>query len=125
MSSERSLIRLVVIPAALFLAFSGAAFGLAKAHLAQPGVPKAAAGSPKLGDPYRGETVFQQTCATCHGDGGKGGGGGPQLAGNTISLAAAKAQIESPRGVMPAGLVSGGQEQDVLAYLATIFAKPR
>ena len=124
MSSRHRLIRLVLVPALLFLAFAGTAFGLAKAHPATPGVSKAVSGAVGGGDAYRGETVFQQTCATCHGAGGKGGGGGPQLAGDAISLAAAKAQIESPRGVMPAGLVSGRQEQDVLAYLATIFAKP-
>jgi mono/diheme cytochrome c family protein len=105
---------------------SGLAFGLAKAHLAKPGLPKAAAGSHvALGDPYRGETVFTQTCAGCHGAGGKGGGIGPRLAGSPISLAVAKAQIDNGGGAMPAGLVKGRAERDVLAYLATIVAQPR
>jgi len=121
MSSRRSLIRLVVVPLLLFAGVTGLTVGLAKAHLAQPSAPKAAPGGVKLGDPYRGETIFQKTCAVCHGDAGKGGGGGPQLAGTGISVAAAKAQIESPRGVMPAGLVSGQQEADVLAYLQGIL----
>jgi len=30
--------------------------------------------------------------------------------------------IEGGRGIMPAGLVSGQDEQDVLAYLQTLFA---
>jgi mono/diheme cytochrome c family protein len=113
--------RLVVVPLILFAAVTTLTVGLAKAHLAQPGAPKAAPGGVKLGDPYRGETIFQSTCATCHGAGGKGGGGGAQLAGTGITVAAAKAQIESPRGVMPPGLVRGQQEADVLAYLAGIL----
>jgi mono/diheme cytochrome c family protein len=122
-SSRPRLIRLVVVPALLFLAFAGTAFGLAKAHLASPGAP-AAAGTVAVGDPYNGETVFQQSCAACHGAGGKGGGVGPRLAGAQISLAAAQAQIDNGGGVMPAGIVTGAKEHDVLAYLATILAKP-
>ena len=112
--------RLVVVPLLLFAAFAGTAFALAKLHLAKPGLPKS--GTVELGDPYRGETVFQQNCAACHGKNAEGGVG-PRLRGDTISLAAAKAQIENPRGTMPPKLVSGPQERDVLAYLATIFAK--
>jgi mono/diheme cytochrome c family protein len=111
----------VVVPLLLFAAFAGTAFALAKLHLAKPGVPKAS-GAVQLGDPYRGETVFQKNCAACHGAHAEGGIG-PKLAGDTISIAAAKAQIENPRGTMPPNLVSGQDEKDVLAYLATIFAK--
>jgi mono/diheme cytochrome c family protein len=75
-----------------------------------------------LGDPYRGQVVFSQTCSVCHGTDGKGGGGGPRLVGDRISLAAAKAQIDSPRGTMPPNLVSGQRERDVLAFLSTIVA---
>ena len=122
MSSLPRRIRLLVVPAVLFLLFAGTAFGLAKAHVASPGTPSAA-GSVAVGDPYNGETVFQGSCASCHGAGGKGGGVGPRLKGAAISLGAAKAQIDNGGGVMPAGLVSGAKERDVLAYLATIFAK--
>lgn len=115
--------RLIVVPLVVLLSVSGAAFALAKLHLAKPGVPKVAAGTPvQLGDAYRGETIFQQTCAGCHGAGGSGGGIGPKLRGNPISVEAAKAQIDRGSGVMPGGLVSGQQEADVLAYLATILA---
>ena len=119
---SRRLIRLVVVPACLFLAFAGGAFALAKLHLAKPGTPKAS-GAVKLGDPYRGETVFTQRCAGCHGGGGKGGSG-PTLAGTQISIAAVKAQIDNGGSVMPAGLVTGRNEQDVLAYLNTILTRP-
>ena len=115
--------RLVVAPLILFAAFAGTAFALAELHLAKPGVPRAT-GTVALGDPYRGETAFSQHCASCHGQGGSGGGIGPRLAGASISLAQAKAQIDDGGGTMPAGLVSGQQEKDVLAYLAGILATP-
>jgi mono/diheme cytochrome c family protein len=117
--SSSRLIRLVVVPACLFLAFAGGAFALAKLHLAKPGTPKAS-GAVKLGDAHRGETVFTARCAGCHGDGGTGGSG-PRLAGSAISIADAKAQIDNGGGVMPANLVRGRNEEDVLAYLETIL----
>jgi cytochrome c551 len=109
-----------VLPLTLFVVFSSATFALAKLHPAQPSAA-AGSGSVVLGDPYRGELAFEENCASCHGTGGEGGGVGPKLEGNPISLAKAKETIDSGRGVMPAGLVSGKQEQDVLAYLATIL----
>jgi mono/diheme cytochrome c family protein len=117
-------VRLLVIPAILFVSLSGAAFALAKLHLAKPGVPKGT-GSVVLGDVYRGQVVFSQNCATCHGTDGKGGGVGPKLQGDPISLAAIKAQIDSPRGTMPPKLVTGQKERDVIAFLATIVARQR
>jgi hypothetical protein len=48
---------------------------------------------------------------------------GPKLAGAPISLGAAKAQIDNGGSAMPPKLVQGGQEEDVLAYLATIFQR--
>ena len=111
--------RLVVIPAALFVIVSGSAFTLAKLHLAKPGL--APSGSIKLGDAYRGETIFSTTCAACHGQKAEGGVG-PKLAGAQISLAAVKAQIDNGGGAMPPKLVSGAKEEDVLAYLSTILA---
>jgi hypothetical protein len=38
-------------------------------------------------------------------------------------VAAAKTQIDNGGGIMPAKLVTGSREDDVLAYLATIFTK--
>ena len=64
---------------------------------------------------------YAQTCAGCHGETGEGGAG-PRLRGNPISLAAAKVQIDAGSGTMPAQLVTGRQEDDLLAYLATILA---
>ena len=112
--------RLWAVPFVLFVAVSGTAFGLAKWHPAKPGLPKIAAGSIRLGDQYRGETIFSTTCASCHGQSGKGGGIGPRLKGLAITIAQVKAQIDAGGGAMPGGLVKGGDEADVLAYVATI-----
>ena len=103
----------------LFVVVSASAFTLAKLHLAKPGLPKS--GSVKLGDVYRGQTVFSTACSSCHGKDAEGGIG-PRLAGANVSLAAAKAQIDNGGGAMPPRLVQGRQEEDVLAYLSTIFA---
>ena len=111
-----------MLPLCLFLVVSATAFTLAQLSLAKPGVPHTAAGNVQLGDPYRGQTVFTQTCAACHGASGEGGVG-PKLVGDTISLAAAKAQIESPRGTMPPNLVTGRKLDDVLAYLSQLFSE--
>jgi mono/diheme cytochrome c family protein len=81
-----------------------------------------ASGSIKLGDAYRGQTVFFTTCAVCHGNAAQGGAG-PKLKGAQISLAVAKAQIDNGGAAMPPKLVQGQREEDVLAYLATIFAR--
>jgi mono/diheme cytochrome c family protein len=117
---DRHASRLVVIPLVLLAAVAGSTFALAKWHPAKPGLPKVAAGSIKLGDQYRGETVFQSRCASCHGANGKGGGIGPRLQGLAITIAQVKAQIDVGGGAMPAGLATGGDEADVLAYVATI-----
>jgi mono/diheme cytochrome c family protein len=121
--SRERFLRLVVAPTLLFALFAGTAFTLAELHPASPSAPKTS-GKVKLGDAYRGETIFSTTCATCHGQNGEGGGIGPKLAGSAITIAAAKAQIDNGSGAMPAGLVKGQQEADVLAYLATILKSP-
>jgi len=93
-------------------------FALAQAEIFAPSVPagSAAAG----GDVYRGETVFQRECAACHGAGGEGGGVGPRLSGSGIDAATVAAAVRQGRGIMPAGLVSGRDEADVVAYVVSI-----
>jgi mono/diheme cytochrome c family protein len=112
--------RLVLVPLALFFGVSGAAFGLAKLHLAKPGLPKTS-GTVRLGDSYRGETVFTRHCAACHGQGGVGGKIGKKLLGDPITLRTALARIQAGGAVMPPGLVKGQDERDLLAYLTTIL----
>jgi len=110
--------RIVLVPLVLFVVVSGTAFTLAKLHPARPSVPT---GAVTLGDAQSGRAVFLETCAPCHGRQAQGGVG-PRLAGASITLAAAKAQIDNGGGVMPARLVTGGRQDDVLAYLRTILA---
>jgi len=116
-------VRLIVIPVCLFIGISAGVFALSRLALAEPAAPKATS-DVVVGDAYRGQVVYSQACAGCHGATG-GGGVGPKLQGNAISLAAAKAQIDSGGGTMPAQLVTGRQEEDLLAYLATILAAKR
>ena len=110
----------MLVPLALLLLVSGATYALARWHPARPGVPKSS-GSVQLGDQYRGETLFSKNCAGCHGDNGTGGIG-PRLAGAALTLQQVKAQIDAGGGSMPAGLVKGQDEKDVLAYVATLLA---
>jgi cytochrome c551 len=114
------IVRLVVVPAILFVVVSGTVLTLALLH---PGKPEAstspAATAP--GDAAAGEQLFAQNCASCHGQGGENGTVGPTLAGNPISIEDARAQIEEGGGVMPANLVTGQDLADVLAYLETIL----
>lgn len=119
---SRRAVRLLVVPAILFVVVTGTVFTLAVLHPARA-ERTAAAGSVALGDQYRGETLFLQKCASCHGEGGRKGTVGPTLAGSPISLADAQARIENGGGVMPAGLVSGEDLEDVLAYLEDVLAR--
>ena len=93
-------------------------FALAQAQVFEPSVPAASAVSG--GDVYRGETVFQRECVSCHGTGGAGGGVGPRLQGSSLDTAAVTAAVQQGRGVMPAGLVTGGDEADVVTYVVSI-----
>ena len=119
---SRRTLRLVVVPAILFVLVSGTVFVLAQLH---PAKDEATGQAPAgvVADPVRGEQLFAANCASCHGEGGTGGGVGPALAGSGISLDEARATIENGSGVMPADLVEGQELEDVLAYLETIAAE--
>ena len=119
---RRDLVRLIVVPALLFVGVSALVFTLAQLHPARPEAKAVPAGAVKLGNAAAGAAVFRTTCSGCHGI-DAGGGIGPRLAGAQLSVAQAKAQIDNGGGTMPARLVTGRREEDVLAYLATIFAR--
>ena len=93
-------------------------FALAKAQIFEPEVP--AAGPVGVGDVTRGAAVFARECAGCHGSAGTGGGVGPTLAGAGLDAATVAATVQQGRGVMPAGLVSGKEQADVVAYVVSI-----
>ncbi len=110
-------------PVVLFVAVTVTTVVLATLHVFKPSAPRAAIGSGvKLGDIYRGETVYSQNCAVCHGADG-GGGVGPALVGRGIPVAKIKFRIDGGSGVMPPQLVSGQAEEDVIAYVASLTAK--
>jgi cytochrome c551 len=92
-------------------------FVLARAAVFAPSTP---AGAPTAGDAARGAAVFRRECATCHGDDGQGGGVGPRLAGSGLDAEAVATAVREGRGVMPAGLVSGDDEADVVAYVVSV-----
>ncbi len=96
-----------------------ATFALAQAQVFAPDAPSA---SVTGGDPTRGALVFDETCAGCHGEGGVGGNPGPRLVGSGLDAAEVAAVVEQGRGVMPPGLVSGTDLEDVAAYVASIAA---
>jgi mono/diheme cytochrome c family protein len=87
-----------------------------------PAPPPPAAGGetvPAAGDAARGQALYQDNCSSCHGSAGEGGIG-PALAGSGLSAAQVRAKIDSGGGTMPAGLVTGQDEDDVVAYVDSI-----
>jgi mono/diheme cytochrome c family protein len=92
-------------------------FALAHAQIFAPSAP---AGGTAAGDVSRGETIFESECAACHGDGGIGGGVGPALFETGLDAAEVSDAVQRGRGVMPAGIVSGQEQTDVVAYVVSV-----
>jgi mono/diheme cytochrome c family protein len=93
-----------------------ATFALAQAEIFAPSAP---AGEALVGDAERGESVFARECASCHGSSAEGGVG-PALVGTGLDAATVATVVEQGRGVMPAGLVTGQEQADVVAYVVSI-----
>jgi mono/diheme cytochrome c family protein len=93
-----------------------ATFALAKAQVFEP---SAQTGTVVTGDVTTGEQVFQQECAVCHGPRGEGGTG-PALAGSGLTPDEITTRVRQGAGVMPPALVTGQDEADVVAYVASI-----
>jgi cytochrome c551 len=73
------------------------------------------------GDAVAGEAVFASVCTTCHLNNGQDAGGvGPQLAGLGRDAASVTTTVTNGRGAMPAGLVSGADLENVVAYVVSI-----
>ncbi len=94
-----------------------ATFALAKTHVFSPSTTPT---STTVGDAARGAAIFERTCSGCHGPHGSGGSVGPTLAGAGLDAETVSATVEQGAGVMPAGLVSGQAEADVVAYVVSI-----
>jgi mono/diheme cytochrome c family protein len=93
-----------------------AVFALGKARIFEPSTTTTV-GS---GDPRAGAVVFASTCAGCHGMGGVGGTPGPRLVGTGLTAEQVTTRVEQGSGVMPAKLVSGADEANVVAYVVSI-----
>jgi mono/diheme cytochrome c family protein len=72
-----------------------------------------------LGGAERGALLFGEECAGCHGRNGTGGTG-PILAGSGLDTDRIVAAIEQGPGAMPAGIVTGQNQEDVVAYVESI-----
>jgi cytochrome c551 len=72
-----------------------------------------------LGGAERGEVLFAEECAGCHGRGGTGGTG-PVLAGSGLDEQEIADAIDRGRGIMPPAIVTGQNAADVTAYVASI-----
>jgi mono/diheme cytochrome c family protein len=94
-----------------------ATFALAKTHVFSPSTTPT---STTVGDAARGAAIFERTCSGCHGPQGSSGGVGPMLAGAGLDAETVSARVQQGAGVMPAGLVSGQEEADVVAYVVSI-----
>jgi cytochrome c551 len=91
-------------------------FALAQARVFEPSAP---AESTVTGDVTRGEAVFQAECSGCHGDGGTGAAG-PPLFETGLDATEVATAVQQGRGIMPAGIVSGLEQADVVAYVVSI-----
>lgn len=73
------------------------------------------------GDAAAGEQVFAANCTGCHMNNGQDAGGvGPKLAGGGRAAALIETTVVNGRGIMPAGLVSGTDLENVVAYVLSI-----
>ena len=91
-------------------------FALAQAQVFAPSAP---AEPGAAGDAVRGEAIFASECAGCHGEGGRGGAG-PALFETGLDATEVATVVQQGRGVMPAGIVTGQDQADVVAYVVSI-----
>ena len=100
---------------------AGAVVAVATFLLAQSPIfePDVSASATTGGDFYRGQVVFERECAGCHGGDGEGGAG-PRLVDSGLDATEIAATIEQGAGIMPPALVTGSEQADVVAYVASI-----
>jgi mono/diheme cytochrome c family protein len=99
---------------------AGAVVAVAVFLLAQwPIFEPSSEGPVLLGGADRGAVLFGEQCAGCHGRNGTGGTG-PALADSGLDAEEVDAAIEQGPGIMPAGIVTGQNQEDVVAYVVSI-----
>jgi cytochrome c551 len=67
-----------------------------------------------------GRAVFMATCSGCHAGLGTRAAFGPKLSGQGLTKATIRTTVQNGRGQMPAGLVSGQELEDVVAYVLSL-----
>jgi cytochrome c551 len=67
-----------------------------------------------------GKTAFEKTCQGCHANGGTEAAVGPVLADKGLSEDAIRNQIVKGGGAMPAGLASGTDLDNIVAFVASL-----
>ena len=78
-------------------------------------------GGAAAGDAAAGLMVFDATCTSCHlGDGKQEGGIGPKLEGLGLDEQTIRNQVINGGGPMPAGLATGADLDNVVAYVLSI-----
>jgi len=82
--------------------------------------PAGGASGASSGDAAAGKTFFEATCQGCHPSGGTQAGVGPQLSATKMDAAQIKTQVMNGKGVMPGGLASGADLDNVVAYVLSI-----
>jgi mono/diheme cytochrome c family protein len=88
---------------------------------AQTGGASTGGGAAAAGDAAAGMQVFASTCTSCHlNDGNDAGGVGPKLAAAGLTADVIRNQVVNGGAVMPAGLVSGTDLDNVVAYVVSI-----
>jgi mono/diheme cytochrome c family protein len=93
-----------------------AVFLVAQRPIFEPSAPPT---STSGGDAARGQALFEQECAGCHGAGGIGGAG-PRLVGSGLDASEIASTVEQGAGIMPPAIVTGQDEADVVAYVVSI-----
>lgn len=109
--------RPLVVGAAIVVA----TFALAQAEVFAPSTRLDSVGP---GNVERGAAIFANECAGCHGEEG-GGGAGPALFETGLDAAEVATAVQQGRGVMPAGIVTGQKQADVVAYVASLSSPPQ
>ncbi|MEW6582879.1 MAG: cytochrome c [Actinomycetota bacterium] len=77
-------------------------------------------GGEAAGDVAAGQEFFANTCQGCHSNLGQDAGVGPKLAGGGRTADLIRATVEQGKGVMPPGLASGADLDNVVAFVLSI-----
>jgi cytochrome c551 len=87
-----------------------------------PGAETTAGETTEEADPAvaAGQEVFVANCQGCHANLGQEAAVGPQLAGGGRDGALIRTTVENGKGAMPAGLVSGADLDNVVAFVLSI-----